>query len=306
MGFVLREFLPEAVVDRLRELRRKLRRARYHLRRLQGTVAVQVPDLVEALRALGVRRGDDMLVHSSLRGLGVVQGGADAVARGLLETVGESGTVLVPAYPFTGTMLEHLRRGGIALDSRTTPSTMGRVSEVLRCRADSHRSLHPTHSIAAVGPRAEWYCADHAGSVTPCGPGSPFARLIEREGWIIALGSPIGKITSYHRIEDTVASFPVDVYLHQEFDARVIDANGTEHVAHVKCHDPVLSRRRIDNNRVVEAAFEGLLSELGVLDRVGLGVGRVWAMRADRLQSALLALLGKGITIYDVSRVAGA
>ncbi|MBN1371221.1 MAG: AAC(3) family N-acetyltransferase [Anaerolineaceae bacterium] len=50
--------------------------------------------LVSDLLALGVRPGGVLLVHSSLRSLGPVDGGAEAVVKGLLEALGARGTLL--------------------------------------------------------------------------------------------------------------------------------------------------------------------------------------------------------------------
>ena len=299
---LLRRVLPRRVIEALKGARRVARRAGYEADRLRGGAGVTAADIVAALRAVGVAAGDDILVHSSLRGLGVVEGGAIAVVAALRDAVGPQGTLLVPAYPLETTMLEHLERGGIALDALGTPSRMGKISETVRLLPGAARSLHPTHSVAAVGPRAVEYCTGHGRSVTPCGPGSPFAKLIARRGWVIALGSPIGKVTSYHALEDTAAAFPVRVYLARDFTARVVDADGREHQVRVRCHDPAISKRRIDNTREIEAAFERLLAERGVLRVASIGTGTVSAMRADLLHAALGELLAEGITIYDVSR----
>ncbi len=297
----MRRSLPNSVLNALRQARRSLRRLAYHVRRVRGA-NVRSADIEAALHELGITAGDDVMLHSSLRGLGVIDGGAEAVVHAFQNVIGLDGTLLVPAYPLRGTMFEHLRDGGIALDVRHTPSQMGKISEVLRSQPGSHRSLHPTHSVVALGPRAQEYVRGHEASRSPCGPESPFVKLIDRRGWIVALGSPIGKVTSYHVIEDTHARFPINVYLDGEFEARVVDASGAERLVPVKCHDPALSPVRIDNNRSVEAVFERLLAAREVLYVEQLGDGFISAMRADRLQCALEDLLGKGVTIYDVSR----
>src|SRR5207244_13050071 len=107
---------------------------------------------------------------------------------------------------------------------------------------------------------------------------------------------------SFRVLEDSAARVPINVYLDRMFEARVIDDRGRERVLRVKCHDPALSRMRIDNNRDVEAVFEQLLTERGILNVEPLGKGMIWAMRADALQVALEQLLSEGITIYDVGR----
>ncbi|GGT11976.1 hypothetical protein GCM10010254_35820 [Streptomyces chromofuscus] len=48
------------------------------------------------LGALGVRAGETLLVHSSLRALGWVCGGTVAVVQGLIDAIGPQGTLVVP------------------------------------------------------------------------------------------------------------------------------------------------------------------------------------------------------------------
>ena len=52
--------------------------------------------LAGQLRELGVRRGEILLVHSSLKALGWVCGGPVAVVQALLDTLGPDGTLVVP------------------------------------------------------------------------------------------------------------------------------------------------------------------------------------------------------------------
>lgn len=298
----LKQLLPYSLTKWLKSLRKLSRRKQYEIKARSATNVVSVEDIANALSQLGIAAGDDLLLHSAMRGLGVIEGGAEGVLVAIRNLIGEQGTLLVPAYPMSGSMLEHLQRERIALDALNSPSHMGKITELLRKLPGARRSLHPTHSIAAIGPRAEFYTATHHHSQTPCGPGSPFHKLIETRGFIVAFGSPIGKITSYHVLEDTESVFPFDVYLPQVFPARMIDEAGKVVDVNVKCHDPRLSPLRIDNNRAVEAAFERLLQARGILSTVPLGEGRVWAMRADSLQDTLKELLNEGVTIYDASR----
>ena len=281
-----------------RPVKRLLRRAAYQVRRLGGGAQVTRTDIAGCLADLGIGAGHDVFLHSSMRGLGVIRGGADAALDAVRDVIGPAGTLLVPAYPLATSMFEHLARGGIVLDVRHTPSRMGKVSETLRLRPGARRSLHPTHSVAALGPRADEYCREHVTCTTPCGPGSPFVKLIEHRGWIVALGSPIGKVTAYHVLEDRARSFPIAVYLEQQFEVGVIDDAGESRQLRVRSHDPAIGPRRIDNNRQVEVRFERLLRERGVLREQRLGTGTIAVMRADALERALEELLQEGITIY--------
>ena len=53
-------------------------------------------DILRALSALGLRRGNIVMVHTSLSKIGYVCGGAQAVIEALIETVGEHGTIMMP------------------------------------------------------------------------------------------------------------------------------------------------------------------------------------------------------------------
>jgi len=57
-----------------------------------------VKSLSADLRALGLREGMTLLVHSSLSSLGWVIGGAQAVIEALTQTLGESGALVMSAY----------------------------------------------------------------------------------------------------------------------------------------------------------------------------------------------------------------
>ena len=63
--------------------------------------------LAHDLKALGVREGDCVMLHSSLSSLGWVEGGADAVVEAFLDAIGPEGTLLTPAFT-QGAWTEHL------------------------------------------------------------------------------------------------------------------------------------------------------------------------------------------------------
>ena len=50
------------------------------------------------LRALGVRPGITILVHSSLSAIGWVNGGSVAVVQALLDVITPDGTLIMPAH----------------------------------------------------------------------------------------------------------------------------------------------------------------------------------------------------------------
>ena len=135
----------------------------------------------ETLFSKGVRPGDHLLVHSSLRSVGAIQGGPEALIDALLEVVGPKGILAMPAFNYR----THLPSP--YFDARTTPGMTGALTEMFRKRPGTLRSLHPTHSLAAQGERAAEFLGDHYKFQT-FGIGSPIDRLAQAGGYVLLLG----------------------------------------------------------------------------------------------------------------------
>ena len=129
----------------------------------------------------GIRTGDTVVVHSSLRTIGPVEGGADGVIDALLNTVGPRGTIAMPTFNYSSPPVLPW------YDPATTPSRTGILCEVFRKRAGAKRSLNPTHSVAVSGPDADAIIAAHLQRDT-MGVDSPLDRLAQRGGWVLLLG----------------------------------------------------------------------------------------------------------------------
>ncbi len=156
-----------------------------------------VAQIAGALRALGVQPGGVVLVHAALRPLGPVPGGAETVVRGWLEALGPEGTLLMPALSY-----EHVTPDQPVFDVATTPSNVGALPEYFRTRPGTRRSVHPTHSVCGVGPRAEELLQSHGLDTTPCGSHSPFGRLRAVGGQVCFFGCGLRPNTSMHAIEE--------------------------------------------------------------------------------------------------------
>lgn len=150
------------------------------------------------LRALGVRPGGTMLMHSSYRSLGGVEDGAAGFFRALIDLLGD-GTLVLPALSYRDVRPDQLR-----FDALQTPSCVGYLPEFFRTQVPGvRRSLHPTHSCCVLGRGAAALIAGHELDETPVGAHSPFARLPELGGWILMLGCSADRNTSMHGVEET-------------------------------------------------------------------------------------------------------
>ncbi len=135
-------------------------------------------------------------MHSSLSSLGQVPGGAETVIRALLEAVGRDGTLLMPALG------NDTPGAPPKFDVVNTPTWVGAIAEAFRVRPATMRSLHPTHSVCALGKLADELLTPHERDSTPCGPNSPFHRLKDYGGQILMLGCGLNPNTSFHAIEE--------------------------------------------------------------------------------------------------------
>ena len=54
----------------------------------------------EDLSRSGIKRGDDLLIHSSFKSLGGVEGGIKTLVEAILSYLGDRGTLLMPALSF--------------------------------------------------------------------------------------------------------------------------------------------------------------------------------------------------------------
>lgn len=177
-------------------------------------------DILVALRKVGVRAGQTVMVHTSLRSLGFVCGGPQVVIEALLESVGAEGTVMMPTQswknldPTTGVHWEEpeawwqlIRDHWPAYDKDITPTnSMGAVAEMFRKWPGTLRSDHPARSVAANGKHAQYLTADHDLS-NIFGDGSPIGKLYELDGWVLLIGVGHDKNTSLH-LADVRADYP--------------------------------------------------------------------------------------------------
>ncbi|QFZ77022.1 aminoglycoside N(3)-acetyltransferase [Streptomyces fagopyri] len=180
--------------------------------------------LAAELRALGVRPGESLLVHSSLRSLGWVNGGPVAVVQGLLDALGPDGTLVVPTQsgelsdpalwsrpPVPEEWWPAIRATMPAYDPLITPTRgLGVIPETVRTWPGALRSAHPQTSFAALGPRAAEIVDGHAPDCR-LGERSPLARLEALGARVLLLGAGYDTCTSFHLAEYRIPAQLVEV-----------------------------------------------------------------------------------------------
>jgi len=183
------------------------------------TFSEQISD--DLLR-LGVEKGTPLLVHSSVKSLGINtrEIGLEPVIQGLLMAVGKDGTLLM----VSGTW-RYVTPENPVFDVRNTPTNVGTLPEYLRKRPGTKRSVNPTHSVCGVGPHTGDLLDRHHLDDTPCGANSPYRLLSEISGKILFLGCGLAPNTSMHGVEELV--MPPYLFSPRKIDYTVIREDGT-------------------------------------------------------------------------------
>lgn len=228
---------------------------------------------VEGLRYCGVTEGDVLLVHSALRPFGLVEGGAPTVVAALRTVVGESGTVVAPAFTFA-----HEIAQSPVIDPYRDRSEMGAISESLRTTPGALRSTAYRHSVSAVGAAAQTVTdTDPALSVFDLQ--STFGRLLALDAKIVMLGLTYTSCTSFH-FGEYLVQIPDRWVVDRAVQVRTVD--GDQHAAVLRDYQP----RPTHDGREYEHEHDfhraGLLLEQSGLVRIGTignAVVRVFRMR---------------------------
>jgi aminoglycoside 3-N-acetyltransferase len=167
--------------------------------------------LVENFSALGVRPGQVVMMHASVRAVGWVVGGPDVILHALREALGPDGTLMMYVGWADGTYEmaswpEARRRAYLEECPPFDPATSRAnrkwsiLTEYLRTTPGAHRSSNPEKSMAAVGAKSEWLTTDHPLNYG-FGPGSPLEKLCQADGKVLLLGTSFDSLTLLHYAE---------------------------------------------------------------------------------------------------------
>ncbi|MCG8527530.1 MAG: AAC(3) family N-acetyltransferase [Opitutales bacterium] len=231
--------------------------------------------LLRDIRAIGIRSNDSLLIHSSMKSMGQVDGGADTVIDAFQESLSE-GLLIFPTHTWN----EWNNVDGF-YDPVTEPSCVGVLTEVFRKRENVFRSLHPTHSIAAWGKGAETYVQGEEQFETPGPRKGCWGRLYDVEAKILFLGASLKTNTFLHSVEewydipDRIAPEPTG-YRIKRNDGSIIERNFFHHFS--KYGDPSQNFDKIEKLAVekgvanygeIGSASSVLCDARGLADLVG-------------------------------------
>jgi len=227
---------------------------------------INYTDLESGLKKSGLEKGDVMLLHSSFKSFGEVEGGPQTVVDALLSVLGKEGTLIVPTFNFDFSSTNK------PWDVKTTPSQMGIISEFVRQNPKSRRIFHPIYSFSIIGN-----LADELGSLrykSSYGADSLFAKLKKLNGKIMQIDSVYKGTTFFLHVEEMEGC---NYRYLKEFTGKVTDETGRTYEDTFLINVRDLSRGVITN---VKAMGDILIHE-GIAKVTKIGDATVWTMKAD-------------------------
>lgn len=175
-------------------------------------------ELVGDLRALGLRAGDVVMIHASVRAVGEIAGGPDQIHLALKDVVTEQGTLLM--YAGCPRYTDEVGRGNLsaaeeaevlaklpAFDAETARSARdhGALVECFRTYPGSRVNNHVARFVA-WGRHAEFLFASQPWDYA-FGNRSALERFVELDGRVLLLGCDHDTVTFLHYVEH-VTAFP--------------------------------------------------------------------------------------------------
>lgn len=154
-------------------------------------------DLLAQLREMNVPTDSVVLMHSSLRAVGAVEGGAQTLLNALIEhCTANGGLFCVPTHTW------HNMGREITLDMTGTDNCLGAFTAVALADGRGIRSESPIHSMVVFGDRekAEKFVADEPFITSTTAPESCWGKLFTWDGYVLLTGVAHNRNTYLHAV----------------------------------------------------------------------------------------------------------
>ena len=231
---------------------------------------VTFDDIRAFLEANGIKNDDTVLVHTSMRALGEVEGGCDGLIDAFKSYLSE-GLFVVPTHTWANVGAENP-----VYDVKSTVPCIGALPTVAAFRSDGVRSLHPTHSVAAFGKRAAEFVSGEEKATSPAPVGGAWSRLYDEDAKILLLGVGLKRNTFIHAVDEMI---DLEGRLGEPIPITVIGYEGERYELSFRKHGKTGS----ENFGLYEKAFD----TLGVTRKARLGNADVIIVNARKCTEAV-------------------
>ena len=153
------------------------------------------------LSSMNAPQDSIVLMHSSLRSVGEIEGGGQLLLDTLVEYFTEKGGLFCVPTHTTRNFFSGIE---IALDMSDTVCDLGAFSDLALKDGRGIRSENPILSMVVFGDRkkAEQFIKDDAVVVTPTAPESCYGKLSSQNGYILLVGVGQEKNTYLHCVAE--------------------------------------------------------------------------------------------------------
>lgn len=160
-------------------------------------------DIIKQLTDLGAPRNSVVIMHSSLKSIGEVEGRGEAVLDAMIEYFAEEGLFCVPTHTWS-----NLATDKITLDMTLSDSNLGAFPCIALKDARGVRSENPTHSIVVFGDRENALSLIKAEplATTPTSPIGALGELYRRGGYVLLVGVGQDKNTYLHFVDELLCT----------------------------------------------------------------------------------------------------
>ena len=268
-----------------KQLYKLIKKARF-LKNVSSGRKIAKQDIKKIFLKAGLKKADVVLVHSSLGRIGHVENGSDDVIDALLEIIGKEGLLVMPG--FCEPKYDKKQKMYV-FDVRNMSTYTGAIPEAFRKRKGVKRSISPTHSLCALGKRADEFIKNHENCDNPFAMNGPFGKLYYWNAKMLLIGVDHLANSSLHIVED-MQDFPVKVFTHK-FKALILE-DGKKKLIEARRHT-THSRRIRDPN-----IMEKYCLKYNVMKIFKLGKTEIRVIKIKPFVDMMKELYKKGITIY--------
>lgn len=156
-------------------------------------------EIRDQLEMMGVPRDRVVLVHSSLRAVGEVEGRGEGLLDVLIDhCTAQGGLLCIPTHTWAFGSRE------FPLDMTAPETCIGTLPNLAARDARGVRTSHPSHSMAVFGDsaRVAAFVAGEEKSVTPCHPDGCYGKICDMDGCILLVGVGHNRNTYLHCVEE--------------------------------------------------------------------------------------------------------
>lgn len=232
-------------------------------------------DLKKDLRNAGILPGDVLLVHSSMKKIGNVEGRAEGVIDALAEYITDDGLLIFPTFSD-----RYVTDQSPDFNVKTSPAWTGILPELFRQRGDVLRSKHPFHSLTVRGKRAAEFVAGHENFDTAFDPASPWGRLLDLDAKVLLIGVGLTSATFLHPVEQWCG---VPVLSKEPVLRYIVDDSGTRTPRTIHWHTGAHSEKY--------DRAESLLLESGAMKKCRFGAAESFLMNCRKTLQVMTPVL---------------